>query len=69
MAPAIRTVKDLRRNVRVLAAFPPNRNSSALRRLCDATIPIGMAKIRQSQLPETVMVDGRSYTRPLHWKR
>lgn len=69
MSPAIRAVKRLRPKVRIIAAFPPNRRSFALRELCDAAIPIGMAKIRQSQLPESVELDGQRYTRPAHWKR
>lgn len=68
MASAVRELKDLRPEVRVIAAFPPNRNSSELKRACDAFIPIGAAKIRQAQLPETVSAGGHSIARPDYWK-
>ena len=68
MVSAVRELKGLRPEVRVIAAFPPNRNSSELKRACDAFIRIGAAKIRQAQLPETVSADGHSIVRPDHWK-
>lgn len=69
MVSAVRELKGLRPGVRVIAAFPPNRNSSELKRACDAYIRIGAAKIRQAQLPETVTTaDGHSIDRPDHWK-
>ncbi|MGH3246934.1 MAG: hypothetical protein ACRDOI_12075 [Trebonia sp.] len=50
MASAVRKIQSLRPNVRVIAAFLPNRrNSSELKRSCDAFIRIGDAKIRQVQ--------------------
>lgn len=68
MASAVRELQCLRPGVRVIAAFPPNRNSSELKRVCDAFISIGDAKIRQAQLPETVWADGHAISRPDHWK-
>jgi len=68
MASAIRELKSLRPAARVIAAFPPNRNSSELKRACDAFIRIGAAKIRQAQLPETVPAGDHSIARPDHWK-
>lgn len=68
MSPAIRALRRLVPYVRVIAALPPNRRSQGLQAICDATIPIGMAKIRQSQLPETVIAGTRLLTRPSHWK-
>jgi uncharacterized LabA/DUF88 family protein len=68
MVPAIRALRRLAPAVRVIAALPPNRRSSGLQAVCDATIPIGMAKVRQSQLPETVKVGSHTLARPPHWK-
>jgi len=68
MVSAVRELQRLRPEVRVIAAFPPNRNSGELKRACDAFIPIGHAKIRQSQLPEAVQTSSHSIVRPGHWK-
>lgn len=68
MAPAIRELRASRPEVRVLAALPPNRNSNDLRAHCDASFSIGAAKIRQAQLPETVMDGPYPLTRPTYWK-
>ncbi len=68
MCPAIHAIRRLRPRVRVIAALPPNRRSPGLQRLCDATIPIGWANVRQSQLPDVVQSGRQRYTRPPHWK-
>jgi uncharacterized LabA/DUF88 family protein len=68
MAPAIRELRASKPGIRVIAALPPNRNSNDLRALCDAAFPIGAAKIRQSQLPETVMDGPYPISRPAYWK-
>ncbi|WP_424528519.1 NYN domain-containing protein [Sphaerisporangium viridialbum] len=68
MCPAIRSVKRLLPSVRVIAVFPPNRRSHDLMRACDATLPLGLAKVRQSQLPESITVAGTTLKRPDHWK-
>lgn len=68
MSPAIHAIRRLRPGVRVIAAFPPRRRSSALGGLCDVTMQIGMAKIRQSQLPDRVQSGSLIYDRPAHWK-
>jgi uncharacterized LabA/DUF88 family protein len=68
MAPAIRELRASKPEVRVIAALPPNRNSNDLRAHCDATFSIGIAKIRQAQLPETVMDGPYPITRPDYWK-
>jgi uncharacterized LabA/DUF88 family protein len=67
MVPAIRELRAARRAVRVVGALPPNRNSSDLRAHCDASFRIGTAKIRQAQLPETVMDGPYAITRPAYW--
>lgn len=68
MSPAIRALRRLVPDMRVIAALPPNRNSAGLKAVCDATIPIGIAKVRQAQLPETVMAGSHPLARPGHWK-
>lgn len=68
MSPAIHALKRLVPGIRVIAALPPNRNSAGLKAVCDAAITIGIAKIRQAQLPETVMAGSHRLTRPAHWK-
>lgn len=68
MTPAVRALKRLAPGARVVAALPPHRNSAGLAAVCDAAFPIGIAKVRQAQLPETVMDGPRPLTRPEHWK-
>jgi uncharacterized LabA/DUF88 family protein len=68
LCPAIRSLKRLRPAKKVIAAFPPNRRSDDLRRAANATFTIGLAKLRQSQLPDTVVTGaGIVLTRPSHW--
>jgi len=68
LCPAIRSLKRLRPNKRVIAAFPPNRRSDDLRRAVDAAFTIGAAKIRQAQLPASVPTTaGIMLMRPPHW--
>jgi hypothetical protein len=68
MSPAILVLKELVPGARVVAAMPPNRNSARLSKVCDATIAIGIAKVRQSQLPETVFAGSHPISRPAYWK-
>jgi uncharacterized LabA/DUF88 family protein len=68
MAPGIRALKRLKPNVKVIAAFPPNRRAPRLEKICDVAIPIGEAKVRQAQLPETIMAGQHAINRPDHWK-
>lgn len=67
MSPAIRALRRVLPGVRVMAALPPNRRSFGLLAVCDATIPIGMAKVRQSQLPNAVRAGSHILLRPPHW--
>lgn len=53
---------------RVVVAFPPARASAALRRIAHASLTIGRATLRDSQLPETVVkADGHPLRRPASW--
>jgi len=68
LCPAIRSLKRLRPTKRVIAAFPPNRRSDDLRLAVDAAFTIGAAKIRQAQLPASVLTKaGIKLVRPTHW--
>ena len=68
MSPAILALKELVPSTRVIAAMPPNRNSARLSQVCDVTISIGTAKVRQAQLPEIVMAGSHMISRPSYWK-
>ena len=68
LCPAIRAMKRLRPEKRVVAAFPPRRQSGDLRRAVDGYLAIGDDKIRQSQLPRAVVTaTGITLHRPKHW--
>lgn len=54
---------------RVIVAFPPKRHSTALKQVANGFIVIGEDKLRQSQLPETVVTaNGTELRRPATWK-
>lgn len=68
LCPAIRAVRRLRPEKRIVAAFPPRRRSDALKRAVHGYLTIGDDKIRQSQLPPTVdTAAGITLHRPKHW--
>ena len=68
LCPAIRAMKRLRPEKRVVAAFPPRRQSGDLRRAVDGYLAIGDDKIRHSQLPRAVVAAGGiTLHRPKHW--
>jgi uncharacterized LabA/DUF88 family protein len=68
LCPAIRAMKRLRPEKRIVAAFPPRRESGDLKRAVDGYLTIGDDKIRQSQLPSVVTKpNGISLRRPKHW--
>lgn len=53
---------------RVVVAFPPDRRSLRLRNIATASFVIGQDKLRNSQLPESVIrQDGYALTRPSAW--
>jgi uncharacterized LabA/DUF88 family protein len=68
LCPAVRAVKRLRPEKRIIAAFPPRRNSDDLKRAVDGYLSIGHAAIRQAQLPPQVTTPGGIVLyRPKHW--
>lgn len=68
LCPAVRSTKQLCPDKRIIAAFPPRRQSQDLKRAVDGYIYIGDEKIRRSQLPSTVTTaNGIILNRPKHW--
>jgi uncharacterized LabA/DUF88 family protein len=67
MVPAVRSVRHMRSDVRLVAAFPPMRFSDELKRAVHASLHVGIAKIRQAQLPDHVTDGDRTYHRPKYW--
>jgi uncharacterized LabA/DUF88 family protein len=68
MCPAVRAVRRLNPQARVIAVFPPARTSGDLRRTAHGSMQLGQAPLRQSQLPESIATPKRTYQRPAHWK-
>src|SRR6266567_5604065 len=68
LRPAIGAIRRLRPEKRIVAAFPPTRDSGDLRRAVDGYLVIGDDKIRRSQRPPLVVTRaGISLHRPKHW--
>jgi uncharacterized LabA/DUF88 family protein len=68
LCPAVKALKRLRPDKRIVAVFPPHRQSGDLRRAADASFTLGDAIIRQSLLPAVVKdAEGTIYERPASW--
>lgn len=68
LCPAVRALRRMKPEKRVIAAFPPRRSSGDLRRTVDAAFTVGDAKLRQAQLPGTVAASpGLTLIRPKYW--
>lgn len=68
LCPAIRSVRRLRPDKRVIAALPPRRHSRWLQQSAHGFLYIPDSKIRGAQLPdEVVTVGGTAIKRPVHW--
>lgn len=68
LCPAVSAAKRLRPEARVVAAFPPRRNSDPLRKVTDRAIHIDKAMLRKSQLPDEVVAGkGIKLSRPAYW--
>lgn len=65
----VRKLRSLYPRKQVIVMLPPNRHSVELAKAANASLPIGEAKFRQSQLPDEVLrSDGYILKRPQHWK-
>lgn len=68
LCPAIRAVRRLAPDKRIIAVFPPGRRADALRRACDGVRHLDEVSLRNSQLPDEVPGPaGLAYKRPSHW--
>lgn len=68
LVPPVRMVRARWPKKRVIAVFPPNRRSDALRRAVHGQKWVAEADLRQSLLPERVQVaPGRAVKRPPKW--
>lgn len=69
LCPAIRAVRRIRPDSRIVAIFPPSRHSDELRRTADAVYWLGRDKLSKAQLPaEVVTPDGIKLSRPAYWR-
>jgi uncharacterized LabA/DUF88 family protein len=69
LCPAIRAVRRINPQKRVVAVFPPDRRSDELRHVANAAFTLGGANIRSSLLPDSVRgPTGRVFTRPRSWR-
>lgn len=69
LSPAIRTIKELFPEKRLVVAFPPERYSVELAKHAHAHINIGRAKIAKSIFPDRIQkADGFVLHRPVSWK-
>ena len=68
LRPVVATVKELSPNKRIIVAFPPRRNSTALMRAADAYMTIGRGRINDAQLPPRIVTKGGvTLARPAYW--
>jgi uncharacterized LabA/DUF88 family protein len=69
LVPAVETIRRLFPAKRIVAAFPPERVSQALRKEVHAHFVIGRLNLARSQLPESVArANGTTLTRPAKWR-
>jgi uncharacterized LabA/DUF88 family protein len=69
LCPAIRAVRRVRPNSKVIAVFPPKRHSDELRRTADAVYWLGRDKLHRSQLPAEITTGaGIKLSRPAYWR-
>jgi hypothetical protein len=70
LCPAIRTSRMVAPGRRLVAAFPPRRNSFEIKRLIPGAFQLARADIRNSLLPATVVdtATGRKHQRPDKWQ-
>ncbi|WP_112237137.1 NYN domain-containing protein [Kribbella monticola] len=67
MSPALRLAKKQQPSSRLISIFPPERFSEELRLVADAAFHLSGTLLRQSQLPDRVVSEGKVYSRPYHW--
>jgi len=68
LVPPVRMVRERWSKKRVVALFPPNRYSDALKKACHGHTWIGNEKLKKSQLPDPVVSGtGKAFHRPAGW--
>lgn len=67
LAPPIEIIRERFPEKRIIMLFPPNRVSKVLRRIAHGFRAINEADLRQSQLPQQVIMGTKIYNRPRHW--
>lgn len=69
LVPPIEAIKNLRKDKRIVVAFPPNRFSEDLRTAATASFHINRVPIAKSLLPDTIQKsDGFILERPRSWR-
>ncbi|MGH3250384.1 MAG: NYN domain-containing protein [Trebonia sp.] len=69
LRPAVKSVKRIRPEKRVIAAFPPRRHSTSLAQAVDGYVSISTSKVRNAQLPpKIVTAGGVILERPEYWR-
>jgi uncharacterized LabA/DUF88 family protein len=68
LCPAVRAAKRLQPARRIVAVFPPRRQSDPLRKAADGVLRVSRSMLRQAQLPTKVVnADGIVLERPAYW--
>lgn len=68
LVPPINAVHGNFPDKRVFVAFPPNRHNRSVKNVAKGSIMIGEAKLRQAQLPESiVLANGYNLQKPGNW--
>lgn len=67
LTPAVKKVKQLFPEKRVVIALPPARSSRMITEVADASFMIGRAKLAASQLPDEIEHKGLILRRPETW--
>jgi uncharacterized LabA/DUF88 family protein len=67
LAPPIEMIHNRFSDKRIIALFPPNRVSKVLRRVSHGFRAINETDLRNSQLPQRIVLGNRSLGRPLRW--
>ena len=69
LAPPVGQIRARFPSKRVIVVQPPGRNSVHLKQAANAAFTLGEAKLRQSQLPESLTTSGgHMLQRPGHWR-
>lgn len=68
LCPPILAIGELHPEKRVVVAFPPDRRSFELTRVCPAQISVGRGVLAQCQMPTPITTaSGKVLERPSHW--